>query len=124
MARTRILIVDDDPHITELIRVNLDAAGCDVARAANGREAMEHIDAARPDLLIVDVMMPEMDGWELCKTVKDDPEMDGIRIIMLTARDTDRDRLIGRGIFGVDEYVTKPFDVLMLTDLCARLLHE
>lgn len=124
MAQKRILIVDDDPHITELIRVNLDAVGYDVARAANGREAMERIDATRPDLLIVDVMMPEMDGWELCKTVKDDPEMDGIRIIMLTARDTDRDRLIGRGIFGVDEYVTKSFDVLMLTDLCGRLLHE
>ena len=112
MARKRILIVDDDPHITELIRVNLDAAGYEVECAANGREAMERIDAARPDLIIVDVMMPEMDGWELCKTIKDDPEMDGIRIIMLTARDTDRDRLIGRGIFGVDEYVTKPFDVL------------
>ena len=124
MARKRILIVDDEPHITELIRVNLDATGYDVGCAANGREAMERIDAARPDLLIVDVMMPEMDGWELCKTIKDDPEMDGIRIIMLTARDTDRDRLIGRGIFGVDEYVTKPFDVLTLTDLCGRLLHE
>jgi len=123
MAQKRILIVDDEPHITELIRVNLDAAGYDVTCAANGREAIERIDAARPDLLIVDVMMPEMDGWELCKTIKDDPEMDGIRLIMLTARDTDRDRLIGRDIFGVDEYVTKPFDVLRLTDLCSRLLH-
>ncbi|MGD0946011.1 MAG: response regulator [Candidatus Binatia bacterium] len=124
MAQKRIVIVDDDPHITELICVNLDAAGYDVARAANGREAMERIDAARPHLIIVDVMMPEMDGWELCKTIKDDPEMDGIRIIMLTARATDRDRLIGRGIFGADEYVTKPFDVSALMDLCERLLHE
>jgi two-component system alkaline phosphatase synthesis response regulator PhoP len=124
MAQERILIVDDEPHITELLRVNLDAAGYDVASAANGREAMERIDAARPDLIIMDVMMPEMDGWELCKTIKDDPDMTGVRIIMLTARDTDRDRLIGDGIFSVDEYVTKPFDVGMLMSLCRRLLHE
>jgi len=123
MAPKRILVVDDDPHITELVCVNLDAAGYDVVRAANGLEAMERIIAARPDLIIMDVMMPEMDGWELCKTIKDDPEMNGIRIIMLTARDTDRDRLIGRGIFGADEYVTKPFDVRTLTELCGRILH-
>jgi len=124
MAKKRILIVDDDPNITELIGVNLDAGGYDVARAANGREAIERINAARPELIIVDVMMPEMDGWELCKTIKDDPDVHGIRIIMLTARGTDRDRLIGDGIFGVDEYVTKPFDVGTLMDLCERLLDE
>jgi len=122
MTQARILVVDDDAHITELIRVNLDAAGYDVTCAANGREALERLDAARPDLIIMDVMMPEMDGWELCKAIKDDPETSGIPILMLTARDTDRDRLIGGGIFGVDEYVTKPFDVGALMDLCGRLL--
>jgi DNA-binding response OmpR family regulator len=124
MAKKTVLVVDDDPNITELIRVNLDAAGYSVTCAANGREAIEQIDVAKPDLMIVDVMMPEMDGWELCKTIKDDPDMEGVPIVMLTARGTDRDRLIGRDIFGVDEYVTKPFDILALTELCRRLLHE
>ena len=122
MAKNRILIVDDDPHISELLHVNLDAAGYDVARAANGHEAIDRIAAARPDLIVLDVMMPEMDGWELCKTIRDDPECRDIRIVMLTARDTDRDKMIGKGVFGVDEYLTKPFDMGELLARCRRLL--
>ena len=123
IAKKRILIVDDDPHIGELVYVNLDAAGYEVDRATNGHEAIDRIAAARPDLIILDVMMPEMHGWELCKTIRDDPECRGIRIMMLTARDTDRDKMIGKGVFGVDEYLTKPFDLGELLTLCGRLLH-
>jgi DNA-binding response OmpR family regulator len=119
----RILVVDDDPHISELLCVNLTAAGYEVDRAADGRQAIDRIAAARPDLILLDVMMPGMDGWELCKTVRDDPECAGVRIVMLTARDTDRDKLIGKGVFGVDDYVTKPFDMPQLLALCERLLH-
>ena len=118
-----ILVVDDDPHIGELLHVNLDAAGYRVELATNGHEAIDHIAAAHPDLIILDVMMPEMDGWELCKTIRDDPECRDIRIVMLTARDTDRDKMIGKGVFGVDEYLTKPFDLGELLTLCRRLLH-
>lgn len=123
MDKKRILIVDDDPHIAELLYVNLDAAGYEVQRAANGHVAIDCIAAARPDLVILDVMMPEMDGWELCKAIRDDPECRDIRIVMLTARDTDRDKMIGKGVFGVDEYLTKPFDLGELLALCGRLLH-
>lgn len=119
----RILVVDDDPHIGELLRVNLDAAGYNVDRALNGHEAIDRIAAARPDLIILDVMMPGMDGWELCKALRDDPECRDIRIVMLTARDTDRDKMIGKGVFGVDEYLTKPFDLGELLAICGRLLH-
>ena len=121
--KKRILIVDDDPHIRELVHVNLDAAGYDLDLAGNGSEAIDHIAAVRPNLIIMDVMMPEMDGWELCKTVRDDPECRDVRIIMLTARDSDRDKMIGKGVFGVDEYLTKPFDMNVLLTLCRRLLH-
>jgi DNA-binding response OmpR family regulator len=124
MARRSILVVDDDPNITELLGVNLSAAGYAVTCAANGREAVSQVNGSRPDLVIMDVMMPEMDGWELCKAIRDDPDMAGVRIIMLTARNTDRDRLIGRDILGVDEYVTKPFDIQALMDRCAQLLHD
>ena len=120
--KKRILIVDDDPHIGELLYVNLDAAGYEADRAANGREAIDRITAARPDLVILDVMMPEMDGWELCKSIRDDPDCRDIRIVMLTARDTDRDKMIGKGVFGVDEYLTKPFDMGELLARCRRLL--
>ena len=122
-AKRRILVVDDDPHISELVCVNLDAAGYTVERASNGHEAITHIAAAHPDLIVLDVMMPEMDGWELCKAIRDDPECSKIRIVMLTARDTDRDKMIGKGIFGVDDYLTKPFDIDDLLAICRRLLH-
>ena len=121
--KKRILIVDDDPHIRELVHVNLDAAGYELDLAGNGAEAIDRIAAVRPNLIIMDVMMPEMDGWELCKTVRDDPECRDVRIIMLTARDSDRDKMIGKGVFGVDEYLTKPFDMNALLTLCRRLLH-
>ena len=122
-AKKRILIVDDDPHISELVHVNLDAAGYDVDRASNGHEAIDHIATRHPDLIVLDVMMPEMDGWELCKTIRDDPECRNIRIVMLTARDTDRDKMIGKGVFGVDDYLTKPFDLDELLSICGRQLH-
>ena len=122
-AKKRILVVDDDPHISELVYVNLDAAGYEVTRAGNGHEAIDCIAVAHPDLIVMDVMMPEMDGWELCKAIRDDPECRDIRIVMLTARTTDRDMMIGKGVFGVDEYLTKPFDVTALLAICRRLLH-
>ena len=122
-TKKRILIVDDDPHISELVYVNLDAAGYNLDRASNGHEAIDRIAAAHPDLIILDVMMPEMDGWELCKTIRDDPECRDIRIVMLTARDSDRDKMIGKGVFGVDEYLTKPFELCELLEICRRLLH-
>jgi DNA-binding response OmpR family regulator len=122
-TKHRILVVDDDPHISELVYVNLDAAGYDVDRAGNGHEAIARIAARRPDLIVLDVMMPVMDGWELCKTLRDDPETRDIRILMLTARDTERDRMVGKGVFGVDDYLTKPFSLTTLLASCERLLH-
>jgi DNA-binding response OmpR family regulator len=118
-----ILIVDDDPNIRELISVNLQSAGYSVITASNGNDAMEKINAQVPELIILDIMMPEIDGWELCKWIRDDPRMESVKILMLTAKGTDRDKLIGREIFKADEYMTKPFEIDLLQQTVSRLLY-
>jgi DNA-binding response OmpR family regulator len=116
-----ILIVDDDPNVRELLRVNLTAQGYDAITAENGAEALAAIERRLPRLIILDVMMPEMDGWEVCKQVRD-KYRDSIRIIMLTAKDTARDKIIGKDILKADEYLTKPFDIDELLATVRRLV--
>jgi DNA-binding response OmpR family regulator len=120
----RILAADDDAHIRELLQVNLEAAGYHVRVAADGREAMACLRQERPGLVILDVMMPGMDGWEVCKRIKDDPDCADVKVLMLTARDTDRDRLIGTAILQADAYMTKPFEVGALLASVRRLLND
>ena len=119
-----ILIIDDDQHIRELIEVNLVARGYAVRQAANGQEGLDAIRQELPDLLILDVMMPRVDGWEVCKVVRDDPETRGLKTIILTAKGSDRDRMVGVDVLGADAYMTKPFDVDALLESVARLLHD
>ena len=115
MKPPKILVVDDEANIRELIKVNLAAAGYDVATASDGKEAIDKITASPPAFIILDVMMPDIDGWEVCKFVRDDPCLEHIKIIILTAKGTERDKIIGRGIFKADDYLTKPFDIDDLT---------
>ena len=124
MNHSTILIVDDDPNIRELISVNLIAAGYSVTIAADGKEAIEKISADIPELIILDIMMPELDGWELCKWVRDDPLLQNVKILMLTAKGSSRDKLIGREIFRADDYMTKPFEIGILQQTVSRLLNE
>lgn len=114
MESKKILIVDDDANIRTLLSVNLTANGYAIETAVDGKDAMEKISKAPPWLIILDVMMPEVDGWEVCKYVKDDPDLEKVKILMLTARDTQRDKLIGQKVLKADEYVTKPFDIDVL----------
>jgi DNA-binding response OmpR family regulator len=123
MNSATILIVDDDPNIRELLSVNLISAGYAVVEACDGRDAIVKIQASPPDLIVLDIMMPEIDGWEFCKFVRDDPLLEKIKIIMLTARGAEKDKLIGREIFKADEYMTKPFDIDQLKIAIGRLLH-
>jgi DNA-binding response OmpR family regulator len=118
---TTILIVDDDPNVLELVRVNCAAKGYTVLTATDGNEALAVVEKTVPALVILDVMMPEMDGWEVCKVLRD-LYQDSIKIIMLTAKDTARDRIIGKNILKADEYMTKPFDVDTLLNTVAGLL--
>jgi DNA-binding response OmpR family regulator len=118
-----ILVVDDDPNIQELISVNLRVKGYSIVLASDGKEAMEKIKTGAPDLIILDIMMPEIDGWELCKWIRDDPRLRSVKILMLTAKGTDRDKLIGREIFKADEYMTKPFEIDLLQQTISRMLN-
>jgi two-component system OmpR family response regulator len=106
-----ILVVDDDPHIREVIRFALEHAGFRVAEAADGRAALRMFAETRPALLVLDIMMPEMDGTEVCRTLRSGGGGDGsgrVPIVFVTSRDDEIDRVVGLEIGG-DDYVVKPF---------------
>ena len=105
MSKGRILIVDDDKTLVRLMREALSKAEFDVITAANGIDALQELYAKQPDLILLDVMMPRMDGWETAHRVR---QMSQVPIIMLTAKDEESDKLKGFAA-GVDDYVTKPF---------------
>jgi DNA-binding response OmpR family regulator len=102
------MVVDDEPEAVELVEFNLRQAGYDVATAANGAEALVKTRAAAPSLIVLDLMLPEMDGLEVCKTLRRDPATAKIPIIMLTAKAAEIDRVVGLEV-GADDYLTKPF---------------
>jgi len=104
----RVLIVDDDPDIQRLVSYNLTHAGFDVASADSGRKALESVQKHPPDLIILDLMLPDIDGVEVCRTLRQREDWRGIPIVMLTARGDEIDRVIGFEL-GADDYVMKPF---------------
>ncbi|HDQ71164.1 MAG TPA: response regulator transcription factor [Chloroflexi bacterium] len=106
MLKEKILLVDDDPKIVALIRLYLEKDGYRVLTAHGGLEALELARQKRPDLILLDLMLPEIDGLDVCRILQ--TELD-VPIIMLTARTTDEDKLIGLEL-GADDYVTKPFN--------------
>ena len=105
----RILAVDDEQPIVRLVQVNLERAGYEVITAFNGREALEAVHAHHPDLIVMDVMMPEVDGLEALRILKSDQATSSIPVIMLTAKVQDADVMQGWQE-GADMYLTKPFD--------------
>lgn len=102
-----VLVVDDERHIFELVRLYLEQEGFDVAYAADGAEALQRIGALNPDLVVLDVMLPEMDGLSVCRRLRQ--EGNRVPIILLTARGDDIDKILGLEL-GADDYVTKPFN--------------
>jgi phosphate regulon transcriptional regulator PhoB len=112
--KAKVLVVDDEPDALELIDYNLRGAGYQVFTAANGTRAMELAQRHLPDLIILDLMLPEIDGIEVCKILRRNIETQDIPIIMLTAKADEIDRVIGLEV-GADDYVTKPFSPRELT---------
>jgi two-component system OmpR family response regulator len=104
----RVLVVDDEPNIRELVQVALKFHGCAVTTAANGAEAIRQAEAGAPDLIVLDVMLPDIDGFEVCRRLR--AAGNEVPVIFLTARDTSSDTVTGLAIGG-DDYVTKPFSV-------------
>ena len=119
--KKRIMVVEDDPGILRQIAFNLESNGYAVETAATGLQAIKLLMASRPDLLITDVMMPEMDGHELVSSVRADPDLSDLPVIMLTARSQDEDMMQGYQS-GTDLYLTKPFNPAELITFVHRIL--
>lgn len=116
----KILVCDDERHIVRLIQVNLERQGYNVVTAYDGKEGLEKIKAERPNLVVLDVMMPYMDGFEVLKTLRKDPEFENLPVIMLTAKAQDKDVFEGYH-YGADMYLTKPFNPMELVSFVKRI---
>ncbi len=106
--RGRVLVVEDEPDVAELIRYNLVKEGWEVLTAGSGADALKRVRDARPDVVLLDIMVPQLNGWEVCRRLKEDPETRAIPVIMVTGRVEEGDKVLGFEL-GADDYVTKPF---------------
>src|ERR671931_2430325 len=120
---TRVLVIDDEAPIRLLCRVNLEAEGMDVIEAADGPSGVDMARDEEPDVILLDVMMPGLDGWHVAEELLEDPRTSGIPIIFLTARAELRDRHRGIDIGGLD-YITKPFNPVELASLVRDVIGE
>jgi DNA-binding response OmpR family regulator len=123
LTPTRVLVVDDEAPIRLLCRVNLEAEGMQVLEAADGLAGVEAARAERPDVILLDVMMPGMDGWQVAERLVEDDTTNQIPLIFLTARAELRDRARGLELGGVD-YITKPFNPVELASVVEQLLER
>ncbi|HYP22855.1 MAG TPA: response regulator [Actinomycetota bacterium] len=117
----RVLICDDDPVILRLLEVNLELEGYDVLTAHHGEEAFEIASRELPDLVILDIMMPRLDGYQTCEKLKAQPSTEPIPVVFLSAKAQQSDIEKGKS-YGVSEYLTKPFDPNDLLDVVERLV--
>jgi two-component system phosphate regulon response regulator PhoB len=122
-VKPKILVVDDEPEAVELVEFNLKQSGFNVVTAEDGAEALAKARAASPDLIVLDLMLPEISGLEVCKMLRRDPDTAAIPIIMLTARAAEIDRVLGLEL-GADDYVTKPFSPRELILRIKKILHR
>src|ERR1700744_6097989 len=123
METTSVLVIDDEPPIRLLCRVNLEAEGMTVLEAGDGLRGLELARSELPSVILLDVMMPGLDGWQVAEELLDDDRTRGIPIIFLTARAELRDRARGLDVGGID-YVTKPFNPIELAALVRDLLER
>jgi two-component system, LuxR family, sensor kinase FixL len=121
MTDRQILVVDDDPNSLDIVRTFLEAKGFTVATAINGQEALAMLENVRPALILLDVMMPGMDGWEVARVVKNHPEFGDVRVVMLTARSDFADKHEGLRA-GADDYIVKPIKLDELVERVERNL--
>ena len=120
MAAQKILVCDDERHIVRLIQVNLERQGYQVVTAYDGKEGLEKVKSEKPDMVVLDVMMPYMDGFEVLKHIRRDPATEALPVIMLTAKAQDKDVFEGYH-YGADMYLTKPFNPMELISFVKRI---
>ena len=119
----RVLIADDHPQGVELLDAYLADTGFEIETAYDGDEALRKVRDWRPDLVLLDIMMPKISGFEVCEKVKADPELRSIKIILLTAKGQDSDREVGR-LAGADDYMTKPFSPTKILERAREILEQ
>ena len=120
--KKKVVCVEDEPEIIDLIKLILGRKGFDLTGATGGLEGLEAIRRIRPDLVLLDLMMPDMDGWEVYQQMKADPELKNIPVIVVTAKAQSIDKILGLHIAKVDDYVTKPFGPQELLQSVERVL--
>ncbi len=119
----KILVVDDEPFILRSLTFVLRTQGHEVFEAKNGEEAIALVHEEKPDLVFLDVMMPLMNGYQVCEQIKRDPELKGVYVIMLTAKGQESDRVKGLAV-GADEYMTKPFSPSKIIQRVKEIMAE
>jgi two-component system alkaline phosphatase synthesis response regulator PhoP len=121
MAKGRILVVDDEIYIVHILDFSLGMEGYEVLTALDGEQAIEKARAEKPDLIVLDIMMPKLDGYETCKRLKADPETKEVPVILLSAKGRNVDQKVGFEV-GADDYITKPFSPRKLVERINAIL--
>ena len=123
MAEVNVLVVEDEPDMLEALRIRLESIGFGVITAADGLEGLQKARAENPDLMILDIMLPKMDGFKVCRMLKFDQKFKSIPIILLSAKSSERDLEMGKEV-GADAYLTKPFRTQELLKVIKDLLSK
>ena len=123
MAKKRLLVVDDEEELVQALKIRLGVSGYDVLTASDGQEGLERARKENPDLIILDLMLPKMDGYKVCGLLKKDTRYAKIPIILFTARAQEEDRRLGEEV-GADAYIIKPFEPQVLLEKIRELLEE
>jgi len=122
MANKRVVCIEDDPGMIDLVKLILSRKGFQVVGAMGGREGLEAIQREKPDLVLLDLMMPDMDGWEVYQRMKADDSTKAIPVIVVTAKAQSIDKVLGLHIAKVDDYITKPFGPQELLESVEKVL--
>ncbi len=123
MSKGRILVVDDEIYIVHILDFSLGMEGYEVLTALDGEQALERLKSDKPDLIVLDIMMPKVDGYEVCRTIKANPETQHIPVILLSAKGRNVDQKMGFDV-GADDYITKPFSPRKLVERINALLGQ
>ncbi len=120
--KTKVLCIEDEPEMIDLVKLILERKGFEVMGAVGGREGLEVIRRERPDLILLDLMMPDVDGWEVFRQMKAEEDLKNIPVIVVTAKAHNIDKVLGLRIVKVEDYITKPFGPQELLDSIEKVL--
>ena len=123
MSKGKVLVVDDEIYIVHILDFSLGMEGYEVITALDGEQALERLEADKPDMIVLDIMMPKLDGYEVCRSIKSNPATRHIPVILLSAKGRNVDQKMGFDV-GADDYITKPFSPRKLVERINQLLGQ